>query len=706
MFPAKLGGGLKLAAIAALACVVCMSAATVRGERRVLVGAAGPASVTSSASKGKLHIKRGRQVNFRSTSYHIMNDGGGYRWDLQYYGTVYRGTDYAYYGGSMYLQVNGSNFQAPNYSGWLNKTGDELELGPWLRNGLKIHRRIKVYKDRPMARWLDIFENPTSAPITVQVALYGSHSYGIKETVTSSGGGVFGAKDFAFTTRNGRNNSPPALHVVTSKRAKVRPTVQIQSNQIYVRYSLTVPARKTVVLSHFESQNRDINAHKKLMKKFPTYKLFKDLPGSVRAMIVNMSAGGGIGGVELDRGEASDGVRLKSGDPIYGSIKNEVFKVKTLLGELDLPAKRIIGMAGGRGPNVRFVLLDGQVVSGELTGKTLQVDLDGGGLLRIPYNKISQWSYRITAAKPNEEKFGGAYVLLRTGDRLGFDPKSLRIKLLTRHGLVALQAERLYELTMDNPGNAVHRAVFLNGSRLGGFLEPETLKLKLKLGKTVDVSRDMIAQMRFAEEERPDPTLSRVVLTNGDELFGSLTAGKFKLTTDYGQLSIDPARVKNMRFRPEDLGRTVVEMWKGSILKGRLGQSQLGFAISPKTVLNIYAGQFVSIDCPLPLPPTAARAEVEKLIAQLGAESYEDRQKASKKLQALGKSILPMLQKHLASSDPEVRQRIEDIIEQLGGSIAPTPTPPQLRELGAFRAAAVQPQLILGGQMQPVLERD
>ena len=629
--------------------------------------AAGGASV-HAASTG-LHVKRAKAISF-TNGYYILQDGGGYRWDFQYYGNVYSGTNYAYSGG-MYCQINGSNFQAPGQSGWTNKAGDEIEMGPISRNGLTISRRMKVYKDHPMARWLDIFENPTGAPVTVQIAIYTCTNYSISQTVTSSGGAAFGEKDIGFRVQTQGGNSPPTMHIVSSKRAKIRPTVQIQSNQIYVRYSLTVPAHKTAILCHFESQNRDAAAHDKLMKKFPSYKLLRDLPGSVRAMIVNMSAGGGIGGVDLERSETSDSVVLRGGDPIFGAIKNKAFKIQTLLGELDLPADRIIGMAGGRGRSVRFVLLDGQVVSGQLADPVLQLDLDGGGLLRIPFDKIAQWSYRVTGSKPNDEKFGGAYIVLRTGDRLRFDPKALEIKLLTRHGLVALEAEHLLELTMDNPGNAVHRAVFLNGSRLGGFLEPETLKLKLDLGKTVTVSRDMVAQMRFAEEDQPDSTLTRVVLTNGDELLGTLTAGKFKLTTDYGQIEIDPSRVKAMKFRPEDLGRTVVGMWKGSILKGRLGQSQLGFAISPKTVLNIYAGQFVSIECPLPMPPKAARDEVEKLVAQLGAESYEDRQKASKELVKMGKNILPILKDHLKTGDPEVRQRIEDVMEQLGSGVTP-----------------------------------
>ena len=633
-----------------------------------LLAVSAAATPLQGATPG-LHIKRAKAISF-SSGYYILQDGGGYRWDFQYYGNVYSGTNYAYSGG-MYCQINGSNFQAPGRSGWTNKAGDEIEMGPISRNGLSITRRMKVYKDRPMARWLEIFENPTSAPITVQIAMYTCTNYTISQTTTSSGAAAFGDKDIGFRVRTQGGNSPPTLHIVTSKRAKIRPTVQIQSNQIYVRYSLTVPPKKTVILCHFESQNRDVKAHDKLMKKFPSYKLLKDLPGSVRSMIVNMNAGGGIGGVDLERSETSDSLILKSGDPIFGDVKNTTFKLRTLLGELDLPADRIVGMAGGSGRSVRFVLLDGQVVSGELVDPTLQVDLDGDGILRIPFDKIAQWSFRVSSSNPNEEKFGGAYIVLRTGDRLRFDPKALEIKLLTRHGLVSLEAPHLFELTMDNPGNAVHRAVFLNGSRLGGFLEPDTLKLKLSLGKTVTVSRDMVAQMRFAEEEKPDSTLTRVVLTNGDELFGSLTAGKFKLTTDFGKIGVDPSRVKTMKFRPEDLGRTIVGTWKGSVLKGRLGKSQLGFALSPKTVLNIYAGQFVSIECPLPLAPQAARGEVEKLVAQLGAESFDDRQKATKTLVKMGKSILPILKDHLKTGDPEVRQRIEDIMEQLGSAVTP-----------------------------------
>jgi len=151
----------------------------------VAIVASGARAVAPGASG--LHIKRAKQISFQN-GYYILNDGGGYRWDFQYYGNVYSGTNHAYSGG-MYCQINGSNFQAQNHVGWTNKVGDEIEMGPINRNGLNVSRRVKVYKDRPMARWLEIFENPGAAPVTVQIAIYSCTNYTISQTTTSTGSG-------------------------------------------------------------------------------------------------------------------------------------------------------------------------------------------------------------------------------------------------------------------------------------------------------------------------------------------------------------------------------------------------------------------------------------------------------------------------------------------------------------------------------------
>jgi len=633
-------------------------------ERSGRPGVAVAPGTSAPSGVAGLHIEHSGQISFRRGSY-IMTDGGGYRWDLQYDGRVNSGTNRAY-SGAMYCRVAGSNFRTNDHAGWVNKAGDEIELGPWNRNNLNIYRRIRVYKDRPLARWLEIFQNPTGSPIAVKVQIYISTNQPIRQITTNTGGSVFGKKDWAFRTRSTRPDCPATLHVVTSRRAKIRPTVQMHSNQIQIAYDLTVPGGKTVILCHFESQDRNPEGHVTLMKKFPTYRLLRDLGPSVRAVILNMHAAGGIGAVDLDRSGRSDTVLLKSGDPIYGAVRNASFRVASLLGLLDLPAEKVVGMAGGPDGRVRFVLADGQVVSGTAAEATLSVALDGGGLLNIPFGKISQWSYRISKSRPDEVSFAGAQVLLRTGDRLAFDADALALRFRTRHGLVDLHSRHLLEISLDNPGNAVHRAVFLNGSHLAGFLEPAELVLPLRLGRRVTVSRNLVVRMRFAAEERPDPTLTRVLLTNGDELFGTLVDETFQLTSEYGKVDLSPAGIKTMRFRPEDLGRTVVQMWNGSVHRGRLARPQLCFEVASGTRLNIYVGQFVSLTCPLAIPPKEVRRRIEELVAQLGAESYKDREAATKALVDMGPAIIPLVRPHINSGDPEVRQRLEDVLEQLG----------------------------------------
>ena len=261
----------------------------------------------------------------------------------------------------------------------------------------------------------------------------------------------------------------------------------VQSNQINVNYSLTVPPKKTVVLCHFESQNRSVTEHQKLMKNFPTYRLLSDLPGAVRQLIVNMRALGGYAGVDLERMETTDSVIIDGGGPLYGKIVNTSFKLQTIMGSIEVPARRVVGMAAGTTTGVRLALTDGQVISDATSDETLDLELPTGGVLKIPFSRIRQWSYRLSAQRPDAVGFAGPYVRLRTGDHLLIDPASANLSIRTKHGTVKLDHKAMLRVAMDNPGNAVHQAFFLNGSHLAGFIEPDTLALKLTFDRTLTV---------------------------------------------------------------------------------------------------------------------------------------------------------------------------------------------------------------------------
>jgi len=628
---------------------------------------AGAKSVKNA--KSGLHIPQGRSVNFTYT----MTDGAGFRWDIQYYGTIGQGTNYAYSGG-LYLQVGGSSVHS-NGRGWINAAGDEVEIGPFNRNNVNIYRRIKVYKDRGLARWLDIFENRSDKNVSLSVRVYSNTNWTIGNQRFSSGKGQFTEKDYAFITQTQGGNAPAVMHYVCGARSKLRPTVKIQNNQVYVNYSFTVPARGTAVLCYFESQNNSADALAKLMKTMRPYKLLKDLPPTVRKMLINMPLSGGIGGIELARSESSDSVVTSHGDPMYGKIENQSFVLDTLFGPMTLPAKQVLGMASIPGEERRFrvLLAGGQIIAGAIgAGDKLKLTMPAGGDLAVPFQDVRQCAYRISPERPEESSFNSPIMILRTGDRVAFRDSTVAIRLRTRHGTVDLKADDLLSITMDNPGNGIHRVTFLNGSHLGGFLEPESIPVTLALGPKLTIPRNLISEMYFAPDEKPDPTLDSVELSNGDELYGRLAAEDLVVRTQYGQVKLKPENVKGIAFSPTHIGRVAMLLWDGSVLRGQCERQVLPFKIDPGPTLELYIGQCVRLGRNQALPPKEIREKLLKLIGQLGAESYKDRQAASEELMKMGKGIVPLLRKHLSANDPEVRQRIEDVIEKLGGQTKPT----------------------------------
>ncbi len=618
-----------------------------------------------SATIPGVHVDRARKVGFDFT----LNDGAGFRWNIQHYGSVGQGTNYAYSGG-LYCQVRGSNVQSAGY-GWVNEKGDEIEIGPYSNNNLRMHRRVKIYRDRGMARWLDIFENPTKSEITVPVQIYSATNYTIGRTVTSSGKNTFDEKDWAFITEtSGGNNVPVLLHVVCGKRSKIRPTVQIQNNQIYVRWNLTVPAGDTAILCYFESQGRSVDEHLKTLKDFRVYTILNDLSPAARKRIVNFSTGSYLGGMHLDRSADTDKIVETSGDAKFGQVLNEKFVVETFFDTIEVPAARVLGMSFPQGVSedlVRVALTDGQILCGIIKGQKLKLKMSMGSTLDIPMENIRQWSYKISADRPEVIEFAGPAAILRTGDLIAFDTSNLDLKFVTRHGTIQLNPKNLLLINMDNPGHGLHKAEFLNGSRLGGMLDAENITLKLTLGPRMRINRNLVAKLQFAPESVSPAPLTNVKLTNGDELFGRLGEEQITIRTDYdSKVTLHPRNIKSMSFSTTHLGRAVARLWDGSVLRGQLMQDDLKFEIKPGPQLAICPNQCLSITRPQALPPREVMEKIEKLVGQLGAESYKDRQDATEELVAMGREIIPLLQKYLNSNDPEVQQRIRHVVERLG----------------------------------------
>jgi len=622
------------------------------------------------AYRPDLYLPPGRQVRFPF----MLRDGGRFVWDIQFNASLNDGTGTL---SGYELDINDKILDSSEAPGTLSADGREVAVGPWRRGGLDLYRRVRVHKDRSLVRWLDIYTNPSAVPRTVRLRSYTAVRHGIGRTLTSQGGQLPGAKDCALiAVHAGGDRTAHVLLVTGDGRGRLPTKVDIKGNVVNARWTLTVPARGTAVLCHFKALGTEADL-KRMMNRWQIEPLLKDLAPKVRRLIVNMNAFGG--GVALQRSRKADSVLLADDRSLFGTIENKSFKLTdTPVGELELPAADTVGMAAGKDGRAFLVLADGQIVRGKVAAVKLQLRLGKGGVLTIPCEKVKQWSYRISKTRPGARRFPGPHVRLRSGERLTISPGDLALKFQTSHGTLKLDTQYLMEITMGKPGRTNHRAIFRNGSRLTGVVADKEFALTIKFPKSkaartgkLTLSPSQVAGIYFTEEEASDITLTRAVLAGGDELFGTLTDARFKLITEFGALDAETSQIKTVHFKPGEPDGILIETWNGSALKCRLSKAEIAFEIAPSARLNIRTTQFVSIVRAQRSSPKTARARIERLLAQLGSESYKDREAAAKALVKMGSRIIPVLRKGLKNSDPEVRQRIEDALEKLKPKQAP-----------------------------------
>ena len=194
-----------------------------------------------------IHLARNRQVPLQPQQ---LTDGGGFRWDIYQNCNIQTGTNNAYSGG-LNPQINNNGFGS-NGQAFASKDNDEFEIGPYNVSNVTYSRRVKVYKDAALARWIDIFENPSNAEITVNFAVYSSFCWQVASTKYSSGKNTFGEDDWALITNvQGNPGVPSLLHIVCDKKSKVRPSIQVQGNTLWVRYTFRIPANGSAALCYF-----------------------------------------------------------------------------------------------------------------------------------------------------------------------------------------------------------------------------------------------------------------------------------------------------------------------------------------------------------------------------------------------------------------------------------------------------------------------
>ena len=386
----------------------------------------------------------------------------------------------------------------------------------------------------------------------------------------------------------------------------------------------------------------------------------------------------------MDRVEAADGSLFQ------GTIRNKLYTVTAAFGKVDIPAEKVIGTVPIRSAatsrpasapaqvRVRVVLVDGQVVSGALAGQKIELVMPGGSVLRIPPRSITQCGYRISDDKPRAPApIAAAMVALRNGDRLALATKArLMLRFETDCGTVALSAGGLVKVAAADPKASRHRVVFAGGSTLTGALPDGPIALTLAMGQTIRVKREDILHLVGTGKPARIGQADTIVLKNGDRLVGRLAAKALTIRTTFGPARVATTTIASIAPEAKTLGAVTIRTWDAAALTGPLAEKAIGVSLgSGGPLVTVPFSAVASVVRSAPLPSPEITKTVMKLIARLGAESYTDRQAATKALKEMGPHIVPLLKRHLHSPDPEVRQRIEELI--VASNPPPTPTRPR-----------------------------
>ena len=279
-------------------------------------------------------------------------------------------------------------------------------------------------------------------------------------------------------------------------------------------------------------------------------------------------------------------------------------------------------------------------------------------------------------------------LVLRSGDRLAWTSAELKLKLDSAAGRIDLPAENIASIESGGGGGGRHRVRLRNGSWLSGKLLPEKLTAKLKLGPELTVGWAELTRLTRAVDRVLPAGTAVVRLRSGDHLFGRIIDESLTVRTKFGEAKVEAESLKSMQVEREPTGlKVTVRTWEGATLAGPLAAAAVAFRIAPGgPTLSVPVAQIADLSRPSVLLPPKLAKKARLLIAQLGAESYKDREAATKALEAIGRRIVPLLRRYRDNGDPEIRVRIEHLLDKLTEKPAPPkpkPKSPRLNRGGA-----------------------
>ena len=656
-----------------------------------LLGQTGNLTTTSTSGQIVLSVPGEELV---PAALGVRTDRKGHSWNVERNGNLGRiGSTMVNSG--LFLTVNQQKFDT--FQPRMTRDGKEFVIhGRPLENlkGIQITRRVRFIEDTGALRYMELFFNSSPSPVTLSIELGTSFSGNYKSTVSNRANlepvllkdGEAGI----LVTPGSSQSNRGFLFVLCGTDANDKPTISAQSRYgLKFQYQLTLAPGETKGIAHVVSQTiipQELNK-KTLAKIFAPYLLKSDKIEMAPAFddsIVNRSLSSGQKASLIDSNHSFESLNVIQGDSdtlalgeqtrLFGTASFNSFKIKTDYGDATIDAQKLIAISGknrGLRERVRMYLDDGQVLSGEVPEGEISFAMKGGGNMKIGFDKLD----RLVLAKgdpkttPETTSPQGSMIMTWNGDQLHLDgDNDLLFFGLTPWGEISFTLSDLIWLVPlpdDDPG---YQVKLTDGTECRIFLSGRDLILNSDYLGELILHFNQVRGIIPNQKKTTDASLTRVRLTGDQWIVGTLAGGKLSMHSNGQPLTIDPGEIRKFTRINDDRAdpinpRFLVELWDGSRIEGIIHSGSLPLTVREEE-WQLPLADIVELQTPGPLLDSEKRSKVVTLIAKLGDEKWQIREKATLDLSQLGNLTLPILNRELnRNPDPEVRRRIERILD-------------------------------------------
>lgn len=644
-------------------------------------------------------------------------DKAGNAWQFEEHGAISR------VGNS--LLNNGMNLNINNRQFYTQQPMANAD-GEWVlvdqnsvQQGLQIVRRIKLLEDVGVVRYVDVFTNLTSNGLGFQVNYKNNTSNNFQSVMSDQGNSgvteLSARESGVIVTPSSSQSTRAFLYGLSSPKSLVKPAIVYQNRYAFeFQYSLQVPAGGSVALLSAVRQvpvprgfqRKDLAT---LFRPALPDRLLSGLPAALRSLVVNVKTGGTsgpeslLGGIDtaalgVERGRrdvlAISGDTRLVGDALGGGIR-----IEGEYGAADIPFSQIAAIEGanlGKRDAARVFLRTGEIFSGQVVSDGLQFQMASGGKVDLDLPSLDRL---VLAEKEGDGDWSrdGSEALVEThsGDRIALSNASgVTFQGMSPWGKAEFPLSDLVWLAPveDEPvgyiaelADGTRTFLFLGGGKLATttkWFGPREIELSAVKSIVTRLALERNQQRKGAVGTTPaqavqpldSPQTTYANLTGGQRIVGPVQNETFTVLTQGGKVSVKPEEIRRLvNLVQEDAtgGATSaepnfrIELWGGGVITGPLEETSVAFRKRGLT-WNAPIGDVVELVNPQPTVAEGVRQEIARLVRQLGAEEWQVREEATRGLEGYGYLARALLLAELGTStDPEVRRRIERILERL-----------------------------------------